>query len=105
LLGNGHLFHWIGHEMNPTPKCPNGAFEAEITISDVDFICHLDYVPAEKGSRGSLGDPYEPDIDESMVLLAVYVARPDSDIQSFMATTFLDQIERKALAHFKDNTP
>ena len=91
--------------MNPTPSCPVGLYEFETTLRDVPLVCHLEYSPDEKGSTGSLGDPYEPDTDESMDLISVYVAGTDFDIESFMAATFLDQIERQALIAYKDNTP
>jgi hypothetical protein len=105
LLGIGYLLHWDGHEMNPTPNCPEGAYEFEITLDDVDLVCHLDYVPEEKGSTGSLGDPYEADIDEGMDLFAVYVADSDVDIKSLMAATYWDHIERLALIAYKDKAP
>ena len=91
--------------MNPTPNCPIAAYEFEITLDDVDLVCHLDYVPAEKGSTGSLGDPYEQDVDECMDLFSVYVAGTDADIKSLMAYTYWDQIERLALLAYKDKTP
>ena len=91
--------------MNPTPNCPLNSYEYQCTICDVDLVCHLDYFPAEKGSTGSWGEPLEPDLDESMDLLAVYVAQTDVNITSLMTATFLDQIERQALVAFKDKAP
>jgi hypothetical protein len=91
--------------MNPTPNCPKGAFEFEINLDDVDLVCHLDYVPAEKGSTGSLGDPYEPDLDEEMDLFSVYVAGTDADIKSFLDKFFINNIECLALLAYKDKAP
>ena len=91
--------------MNPTPNCPKGAYEFQINLDDVDLVCHLDYVPEEKGSTGSLGDPYEQDIDECMDLFSVYVAGTDADIKSLMADTYWEQIEHLALLAYKDKTP
>ena len=91
--------------MNPTPNCPIAAYEFAITLDDVDLVCHLDYVPAEKGSTGSLGDPYEKDVDECMDLFSVYVASPDADIRSFLDKFFIGNIECLALLKYKDKTP
>jgi len=105
LLGIGYLLYWIGHEMNPTPNCPIAAYEFAITLDDVDLVCHLDYVPAEQGSTGSLGDPYEQDVDEGMDLFSVYVAGTDKDIKSLIDLVFIGNIECLALIAYKDNTP
>ena len=91
--------------MNPTPNCPIAAYEFAITLDDVDLVCHLDYLPAEKGSTGSLGDPYEQDVDECMDLFSVYVAGTDADIRSFLDKFFIGNIESLALLKFKDKTP
>ena len=91
--------------MNPTPNCPKGAYEFEITLDDVDLVCHLDYLPAEKGSTGSLGDPYEQDTDECMDLFSVYVASTNADIVSFLDKFFINNIECLALLKYKDKTP
>ena len=105
LLGIGHLLHWIGHEMNPTPNCPLNSYQYEVTLCDVDLVCHLDYVPAEQGSRGSWGDLLEPDFSDEMDLIAAYVAGTDIDLLPILASTFMDHIERLALANFKDTIP
>ena len=91
--------------MNPTPDCPIAAYEFAITLDDVNFVCHLDYYPAEKGSTGSLGEPYEEDIDEGMDLFSVYVAGTDGDIKSFIDKVFIKNFERLALIAYKDDTP
>jgi hypothetical protein len=91
--------------MNPTPNCPIAAYEFAITLDDVDLVCHLDYVPAESGSTGSLGDPYEKDTYEEMDLFSVYVAGTDKDIKSLMADTYWEQIEHLALLAYKDKAP
>lgn len=91
--------------MNRTPNCPKGAYEFRVTLDDVDLVCHLDYLPAEKGSRGSFGEPLEPSSDEDMDLFSVYVAGTDADIKSLMAYTYWDQIERLALIAYNDKAP
>jgi hypothetical protein len=105
LLGIGYSLYWDGHEMNPTPNCPIAAYEFEITLDEVDLVCHLDYVPAEQGSTGSLGDPYEADIDECMDLFSVYVAGTDADIKPFIDKFFIEHFERLALIAYKDKAP
>ena len=91
--------------MKPTPDCPIAAYEFAITLDDVDLVCHLDYYPAEKGSTGSQGDPYEEDTDEEMDLFSVYVAGTDADIKSLIDQVFIGNIESLALIAYKDKTP
>jgi hypothetical protein len=91
--------------MNPTPNCPLSSYEYEVTLCEVDLVCHLDYVPAESGSTGSLGDPYEPDYPDEMDLVAAYVAGTDVDLLPILASTFMDHIERLALIAYKDKAP
>ena len=91
--------------MNPTPNCPKGAYEFEITLDDVDLICHLDYFPAEKGSIGSFGEPLEPSSDEGMDLFSIYVAGTDADIVSFLDKFFINNIECLALLAYKEKNP
>ena len=91
--------------MKSTPDCPLNSYQYEVTLCDVDLVCHLDYVPAEKGSTGSLGDPYESDYPDEMDLVAAYVAGTDVDLLPVLASTFMDHIERLALVNFKDKAP
>jgi hypothetical protein len=70
-------------------------------LCDVDLICHFEYIPAERGSVDSMGAPYEADIAESVELISVYVDGNDVDIMAIMAATYLDDLERLALADFK----
>lgn len=91
--------------MNRTPNCPKGAYEFRVTLDDVDLVCHLDYLPAEKGSRGSFGEPLEPSSDEDMDLFSVYVAGTDADIVSFLDKFFIGNIECLALLAYKDTIP
>jgi hypothetical protein len=70
-------------------------------LCDVDLICHFEYIPAERGSVDSMGAPYEADIAESVELVSVYVDGNDVDIMAIMAATYLDDLERLALADFK----
>ena len=91
--------------MNPTPDCPLNSYQYEVTLCDVDLVCHLDYVPEERGSTGSLGDLYEPDYPDEMDLVAAYVAGTDVDLLPILASTFMDHIERLALIAYKDKAP
>jgi hypothetical protein len=70
-------------------------------LCDVDLICHFEYIPAERGSVDSMGAPYEADIAESVELVSVYVDGNDVDILQIVAATYLDDLERLALADFK----
>jgi len=91
--------------MNPTPNCPIAAYEFRVTLDDVDLVCHLDYLPAEKGSTGGFGEPLEPSSDECMDLFSVYVAGTDADIKPFVNKFFVNNIECLALIAYKDKTP
>ena len=86
---------------NTTPPCPADLYEFQCTLCDVDLICHFEYIPAERGSVDSMGAPYEADIAESVELVSVYVDGNDVDIMAIMAATYLDDLERLALADFK----
>jgi hypothetical protein len=70
-------------------------------LCDVDLICHFEYIPAERGSVDAMGAPYEADIAETVELVSVYVDGDDVDILGIVATTYLDDLERLALADFK----
>ena len=87
--------------MNTTPPCPADLYEYKCTLCDVDLVCHLEYVPAEFGSVDSMGAPYERDSNESMDLVSVYVEGTDFDIVAIMASVFMDDLERLALADMK----
>lgn len=86
---------------NTTPPCPADLYEFQCTLCDVDLICHFEYIPAERGSVDSMGAPYEADIAESVELVSVYVDGNDVDILQIVAATYLDDLERLALADFK----
>ena len=87
--------------MNTTPPCSVDLHEFQCTLCDVDLICHFEYIPAERGSIDSMGAPYEADIAESVELVSVYVDGDDVDILGIVAPTYLDDLERLALADFK----
>ena len=87
--------------MNRTPPCPADLHEYQCTLCDVNLVCHLEYFPAELGSTDSMGAPYEPSSDEAMELVSVYVDGNDVDIAAIMATVFMEDIERLALADMK----
>ena len=85
-----------------TPPCPKDLFQFECVIEDVDLVCFLEYSPEEKGSVDSLGSPYEPDIEECMVLNNAYIAGTDVDIAHMILQSLVDHIEVSALEKFKD---
>ena len=86
----------------PTPPCPNGLYQFECSVEDVDLICFLEYSPEEKGYTDSYGAPYEPDIEECMTLNNAYIAGTDVDIAHMILQGFVDHIELTALAKYKD---
>ena len=88
--------------MKPTPICPNGLFEFACSVEDVDLICFLEYSPEEKGSVDSHGSPYEPDLEEGMMLNNAYIAGTDVDIAHIILQSMVDHIEVTALEKFKD---
>ena len=89
----------------PTPPCPKGLYEYRCEYQDIDLVCHLEYYPAEKGSVDSYGAPYEPSTDETMDLVAIYIAGTDVDVSPIIAATFMDDMERFALIEFREITP
>ena len=86
----------------PTPSCPRGLFQFECCIEDVDLVCFLEYSPEEKGSVDSLGSPYEPDLEEGMMLNNAYIAGTDVDIAHMILQSLVDHIEVPALEKFHD---
>ena len=85
-----------------TPPCPRGLFEFACSVEDVDLVCFLEYSPEEKGSTDSLGSPYEPDLEEGMMLNNAYIAGTDVDIAHIILQSMVDHIEVSALAKYKD---
>ena len=86
----------------PTPNCPRGLFEFACSVEDVDLVCFLEYSPEEKGSTDSYGSPYEPDLEECMVLNNAYIAGTDVDIAHMILQSLVDHIEVSALEKFLD---
>ena len=91
--------------MKTTPACPKDLYQFDCEIEGVDLICFLEYSPEEKGSTDSYGSPYEPDLEESMVLNNAYIAGTDVDIAHMILQSLVDHIEVTALEKYKDNTP
>ena len=87
---------------DPTPNCPKDLFEFACSVEDVDLVCFLEYSPEEKGSTDSYGAPYEPDLEECMVLNNAYIAGTDVDIAHIILQSMVDHIEVSALAKYKD---
>jgi hypothetical protein len=88
--------------MKPTPICPKGLFEFVCSVEDVDLVCFLEYSPEEKGSTDSYGAPYEPDLEEGMMLNNAYIASTDVDIAHIILQSMVDHIEVTALEKFND---
>ena len=88
--------------MKPTPNCPRDLYEFKAIVEDVDLVCFLEYSPEEKGSTDSHGSPYEPDLEEGMMLNNAYIAGTDVDIAHMILQSMVDHIEVSALAKFKD---
>ena len=86
----------------PTPSCPRGLFQFECCIEDVDLVCFLEYSPEEKGSTDSHGSPYEPDLEEGMMLNNAYIAGTDVDIAHIILQSLVDHIEVSALEKYND---
>jgi hypothetical protein len=91
--------------MNPTPACPKGLVEYRCEYCDIDLIAHLEYIPAQKGSTGSFGEPLEPSFDEDMDLVSIYVAGTDADIYPIISASFVKDIVQFALLEIRNNTP
>jgi hypothetical protein len=89
--------------MNPTPTCPPGFIEYACEVEGVDLVCHLEYMPAEYGSKDSMGLLYEPDQDESMELVNAYVAGTDIDIGHLLLQYLVDHITTTALEDMKND--
>ena len=88
--------------MKPTPKCPRDLFEFPCSVEDVDLVCFLEYSPPEKGSTDSYGSPYEPDLEEGMMLNNAYIAGTDVDIAHIILQSMVDHSEVSALEKYKD---
>jgi hypothetical protein len=70
-------------------------------LYEVDLICHLEFVPAERGSVDSYGAPYERSFNEYMSLVSAYIDGTDIDIVAIIALVFIDVLEKQALADMK----
>ena len=86
----------------PTPPCPKDLFQFECSVEDVDLVCFLEYSPEEKGSTDSNGSPYEPDLEEGMMLNNAYIAGTDVDIAHMILQSLVDHIEVSALEKYND---
>ncbi len=88
---------------NTTPPCPNGLYEYECNLGAVDLVCHLDYLPAERGSTDSMGAAYEPSTDAAMVLVSVYAKGSAADVIEILSSNFVQTVERLALNNMFGN--
>lgn len=79
------------------PACPSGCIEYEWDADLAEpVVCHLEYEPAERGSREyGTGLQLEPDYDEAVTLTAAYVR--GLDISPMLSSTQVEHIESLAL--------
>jgi hypothetical protein len=87
--------------MSITPPCPDGLYEFRCEYCEIDLVCYLEYIPAEKGSVDSYGAPYEPNIDEDMDVVSVYVQGSDMDLMPIISLHCVEFLERMALVDLK----
>ena len=87
--------------MSHTPVCPLGLEEYIFKIDGVDLTCHIEYEPAERGSREN-GIQMEPDYPESISIEAIY-AGGSMDIQALLSDAILEEIEAH-LRHEMEST-
>lgn len=78
------------------PRCPYGYFEflADFLLEDHTLVCHLEYEPAERGSREH-GLQMEPDYPAQVTLVAAYVR--DVNVYDLLSDDQISQIECAAL--------
>jgi len=78
------------------PPCPKGYFtyHEQIMLDDASIICHLEYEPAERGSREH-GLQMEPDYPAQVTLVAAYVR--DVNVYDLLSDDQISQIECAAL--------
>lgn len=77
-----------------TPRCPRGMHEFEYEVGQITLICHLDYEPAERGSRCD-GLQQEPDYPAQMTLHAAYIG--SIDVSGQLDDHVVADIEESAL--------
>ncbi len=77
------------------PPCPKGCFtyHEQIMLDDASIICHLEYEPAERGSREH-GLQMEPDYPAQVTLVAAYVR--DVNVYDLLSDDQIEQIEISA---------
>jgi hypothetical protein len=85
-----------------TPRADKGVETFDYYVGDVDVVCHLDYSPAERGSRErGTGLQLEPDYDARADLLAVYVR--DVDVITMLSDDQIADIEEAFLCQDRDD--
>ncbi len=74
------------------PTAPKGCFtyHEQTMLGDVSIICHLEYEPAERGSREH-GLQMEPDYPAQTTLVAAYVR--DVNVYELLSSDQIEQIE------------
>ena len=86
--------------MNIAPVCPDGMLEINIDCEGVDLTCHFDYIPAESGSKDSMGLLYEPDQVAQCTLAHAYVG--DVDIAHLLLQYVVNDLEATALEYTEE---
>ena len=74
-----------------TPFCPAGLEEFIFKIDGIELTCHVEYEPAEQGSREN-GIQMEPDYPAEITICGVY-AGSNVDIQEIISSDIMDEIE------------
>ena len=74
-----------------TPSCPAGLEEFIFKIDGIELTCHVEYEPAEQGSREN-GIQMEPDYPAEITICGVYAGN-EVDIQSIISSDIMDEIE------------
>lgn len=77
------------------PPCPSDCFEwhCNFLMMDHTLVCHLEYEPAERGSREH-GLQMEPDYPAQVTLVAAYVR--DVNVYDLLSDDQIEQIEISA---------
>ena len=83
-----------------TPRCPKYLHRFDYFIEDVELVCHVEFEPACKGSRGDYGLQMEPDYGAQATLCAAYVR--DIDVYELLSDDQRADIEEAFLTQDSD---
>ena len=76
------------------PECMYGMYEYAYECGPITLICHLEYEPAERGSRQG-GVQMEPDYPDNMTLHAAYIG--SIDVSGGLDSSVVEEIETLAM--------